>query len=156
MGLFVHELIHILLSAIVAFICYRFAKHEKKKLRRDLYMLCILGALLGGFFVDLDHLLDYSFVYGLNFNLHLFLSGEHFAQMRKIHVLFHGWEYLFILWFAAYKTKNVKLRYFLAATSSGLLSHLVFDMYSNHVYFLGYSVIYRFMHNFDMVYITGH
>lgn len=156
MGLLIHELIHIFLSATSAYVCYRYAKREKKKHRHELLMICILGGLLGGFFVDLDHLIDYTFVYGLNFNLHLFLSGEMFVQMRKIHILFHGWEYIAAMWLIAYKTKNLKLRYFMLSTLLGLFSHLVFDMYSNNVHFFGYSILYRIVYNFDMMYVTGH
>lgn len=154
MSLFVHELVHITLSAIAAAICIYMSRRVKKKLRRELYSVIILGAILGGFFIDLDHLIDYVMAFGLNFNINLFLTGEMFAQLGKIHVFFHAWEYVLILWFLVYKTKNVKLKYFFLSLSLGMLSHLIFDTYVNEVSLLGYSIIYRMIHNFDMSFIT--
>ncbi|MBI1862795.1 hypothetical protein HYS00_01605 [Candidatus Microgenomates bacterium] len=154
--LFIHELTHIILSLMAAAATCYLASREKKQIRRALYLVSFLGALLGGFFVDVDHLIDYVFAFGLHFDLGNFLSGVMFDKLQKIYVFFHAWEWVILLGIIAVHVKKPAIRYFLMALMLGLLSHLIYDTIYNHIYFFGYSIIYRIMHNFDMSAIVLH
>lgn len=153
-GLFFHELVHVVLSAATSGLCYFLVKREKKTLRRELFLFGLLGALAGGFFVDLDHGIEYFMAYGFKFDLSSFFSGHMFADLNKIFVIGHAWEWVPLLGLWASFTKNVRLKYFLIGLGVGLLTHLVFDQYSNHINALGYSIIYRFLVGFDLRAVT--
>lgn len=154
-GLFFHELIHIALSAAAASVCYFMAQKEKKKLRRDHFLFGLLGALAGGFFIDLDHGIEYLMAYGFNIDLSTFFSGHMFVVLNKIYVLGHAWEWLPLLGLGAAYTKDKRLKYFLIGFALGLFTHLVFDQYSNHINTFGYSIIYRILVGFDLRAVTA-
>lgn len=154
-GLFLHELIHIVLSAAAAAVCYFLAQKEKKKLRRELFLMGMLGALAGGFFVDLDHGIEYLLAYGLDIDLNAFFGGHMFVVLDKIYVLGHAWEWIILLGWWAKHAKHKPLKYFLVGLALGLFTHLVFDQYSNHINKFGYSIIYRIAVGFDLRAVTG-
>lgn len=109
-----------------------------------------LAAILGGFLIDLDHVLEYFFVFGLNFNVNKFLHGYQFLTSDKIWLVFHAFEYfpllLIISYFFRYQ-KKLSL-FFLVLAFSGLV-HLVSDCYINNYPAKNYSIIYRASKNFS-------
>lgn len=151
--LFIHEIVHILLSVLAAGIAWNLLPKKKKHVRKHI-ILVTLGAFLGEFLLDTDHLFDYILAYGLRFRLDYFLRGNMFHKLHKIFLPFHAWEWIVILGIGIYLAKNTALRYFLIALTFGLLFHLVYDTLYNHMYVLGYSLIYRFIHGFDTQYLA--
>lgn len=151
--LFKHEIVHFLLTLLAAGTTLIFLP-KKKKYYRKLTIVIMLGAFLGEFLLDTDHLFDYFLAYGLHFRLDYFFKGYMFDKLSKTFVIFHAWEWIAVLGTIICLTKNIIFRYFLIALTLGLLFHLVYDTVYNHVYFLGYSIIYRFIHSFDAKYIA--
>lgn len=109
----------------------------------------LIGGLLGGFFIDLDHVLEYFLVFGPHFNLSDFFNGRQFLVSGQIHTWFHAWEYVPILAFIAWAVRRrpVFVAFFLALTI-GVFVHLVSDCLINHYPPRNYSLIYRYEVNF--------
>lgn len=150
MHLLLHEIAHLIISLLIGFFVWRIYKKP---------LPAFIAALLGGFFIDLDHLFDYYLVFGLNFNLRYFLESDHFLLSKKIYVPFHAWEYVIL--FSIYylnlvkRFKNTKIKIskyilsFLLALTLGIYSHLIIDTATNNIVLPGYSIIYRAINNYD-------
>ena len=147
-----HELTHFLLSLLAAGAVVLVV--PKKKRTKTIVSLIFLGALLGEFFLDADHLIDYAIAFGLSFHLDAFLNGSMFYKAHQTFVLFHGWEWIIVLAIITRFIKNTYIKFFLLAVTTGLLFHLVYDMFYNHFTFLGYSLIYRIFHGFQVKYFS--
>lgn len=146
MSLPVHLLIHFSLSLLVGIIVWRIYGKP---------LLSFLGAVVGGFFIDLDHVLDYFFAFGLNLNLVQFFSGMQFLKSDKMYLLFHGWEYVLILLIATFFVKSEAVKTILLAIALGFFVHLCTDIVINEgMSVKGYSVVYRFKNNFEIEHIV--
>ncbi len=105
---------------------------------------CILAGFCAGFLVDLDHVLEYFLVYGLNFNLVYFLQGRQFIISDKIHLWFHAWEYVLIFILLAYLLKKINIAKIIFVTLALALSvHLLSDSFINRYSPLFYTLSYR-------------
>lgn len=144
-----HEITHIVLSLVVAWFFYRYAKN----------IWVYIVSFLGGFFLDADHLFDYfKFKGGFAFNFQEFISSAYFDAVHKVFLLFHGYEYALILSIIAivllsiksiaWKSKQV-FAFCLLAFSISTFLHLVYDQLSYKPKPLTYSIIYRSSLNFD-------
>ena len=102
MPLFFHELSHLVLSLLVGFVIWK--KWHK-------HIGVFITALLGGVFIDLDHLIDYILAFGTKFNLIFFLKGYQFLKTDKIYVPLHSWELVIILLLTSiFLLSNLKTR----------------------------------------------
>lgn len=112
--------------------------------------LGVLAGFLGGFLIDLDHVLEYFFVFGLTFNFTYFFSGRQFLTSDKVYLIFHAWEWLLVLGGVAYLLrKKLALKVFFLALSLAVLVHLTSDVLINGFPIKFYSIIYRGTHNFS-------
>lgn len=145
MNLIFHELAHVTLSIFSAFFINSFYTINDNSLT-----LLIIISLIGGVLIDTDHLIDYFIAYGWKFDLRKFFKGTEFDVNKKIYVLFHGYEYIAILFVIGMLTqdKNIQAILFTLATSS--LLHLVVDIKLNNVYIRTYSIMYRIRHSFHI------
>lgn len=135
-----HLLIHLILACSVGYLI---------GLRFNKIWLGVLAGISGGFFIDLDHILEYFLVYGPHFNLVYFLEGRQFLSSDKIHIWFHGWEYGLILLGLARLLRRKKYIYvFLIALTFGGLVHLATDCLINQYPPQNYSVLYRYQQGF--------
>ena len=154
MNLFLHELAHIILSLLVGFIVWK-KLHKRSSV--------IIVALLGGVFVDLDHLFDYFFAFGTKFNLTYFVKGYSFLKSDKIYIPLHSWEiviFCLLLFFILTYFKNfmnftnfinlITLKTILLVFSLSLFSHLAFDVISNELPISSYFFIKRANSNFKL------
>jgi hypothetical protein len=135
-----HLSIHFVLAVIVGwFIGRRFNKTA----------LGITAGLLGGFFIDLDHILEYFLVFGSHFNIVYFLEARQFLASGRIHIWFHAWEYAPILFLAAWLVrKNKAVTAFILALALGGFIHLVSDCVINQFPPRDYSLLYRWRSGF--------
>lgn len=136
MSLLYQELIHLALSLLAGFIVYRTWK------KRNVFIF----ALFSGFFIDIDHWFDNWMAYGLNFDIMRFFTSDFFAINIRLYIFFHGWEYIVIFILLGYWIKKYREIFVVLALS--LFFHLIFDVYSNNVTFVGYSVLYRIFTGF--------
>ncbi len=139
MPLFIHLLIHASLALLVGWLAGLYFGRPA---------LMILVALLTGFFIDLDHLLEYLFFFQA-FNLNDFLNSQHLLESGQAFLYFHGWEFVFLLFVLAlifYRRQLIKAILITAALS--LFVHLVSDCFINQLPPRFYSIIYRAKHNF--------
>lgn len=141
MPLSLHLFIHFSLAVVAGLLVGRYYKN---------IWLGIITGILGGFLIDLDHVLEYFFVFGLNFNIFNFLEGRQFLQSDKIIIIFHAWEWLLILGSLIclfWKKKSFKI--FLFALTLGMFVHLCSDVLINQYPPKFYSIIYRAAHHFS-------
>lgn len=149
MSLFFHELSHLILSLLVALILW-------KKLHKHLGVF--IASLLGGVFIDLDHLIDYFLAFGIKFNLTYFLKGYQFLKTDKIYVLLHSWELVIFLFLAlpavAILFRQAKeglfIRILILAFSLSLFLHLIVDVQTNSMKAQSYFLLYRMSNNFEL------
>lgn len=137
MPLLLSELIHLLITCLLGVILYR---HYRK-------WIVWPAILLTGFFLDIDHFVDYFLYYGSNLNLPTFFGNSYFVNPGTVHVPFHGWEYLLILFLLGKSYKKVRIYCYCLAL--GLTGHLFWDQLHNCMPFFGYSIIYRVLNNFS-------
>lgn len=150
MYLFIHELTHLILTLGVGYFVYRIYKKP---------FASFFAALTGGLFIDLDHLFDYFLAFGSRFNLIYFIKGYQFMKNEKIYITLHSWEWVVLLLFIGYFiNKSVKINAsfkkiilsIILSFSLSLFSHLIVDVWVNHVTIPGYSIIYRVRYNFEL------
>ena len=138
MELFLTEVIHLLAGLIVGSLLYY------KYRQRRLFFLCLAVTI----FIDLDHLIDYFLAVNFSrFDLIEFLDTNFVIKANKIYVLFHGWEFVFILLFLAGVIK--KYRPVLLTMGLAIFGHLLVDQFTNGTWIFGYSLIYRLINNFS-------
>lgn len=136
-----HIFIHFILAVLVG---YLVGSHYHR------LHLGIIAGLIGGFFIDLDHVLEYFLVYGPHFNIVYFFEGRQFLSSNQIHLWFHGWEYIPILLLAAWLLRRKKaVSIFLAAMIFGASLHLITDCLINQYPPRNYSLLYRYSQNFS-------
>lgn len=135
-----HLSIHLSFALLVGFIVFRIWHKSTAS---------FMGGALGGFLIDLDHLIDYFLAFGFNFKPDYFINGYQFLKSDKIYVLFHGWEYVIILFGAVYVIKNLKLKSFLFALALGAFFHLSADVVINNASVRFYSIIFRAKNRFE-------
>ncbi|KKP29986.1 MAG: hypothetical protein UR15_C0007G0002 [Parcubacteria group bacterium GW2011_GWA2_31_28] len=141
MNLYLHELTHLTLSLFVGLIIW--------KISGSVYV--ISAALMGGFFIDLDHLLDYFLAFGTKFNLTYFLKGYSFLKTDKIYVIFHSWELIIFLFFTILFFINfITLRALLFSFSLSLFLHLSVDVFTNNMKAQSYFLLYRLFNKFEL------
>ena len=140
MNLTFHLLLHVIISALIAAAIY--TRYRK-------LIPIIAGVLLGGVFVDLDHLIDYFLAFGTSFNLNYFLKGYEFLKSDKIYVLFHAWEWVaLLLIISMFFKKRVVWKILIIAVALGLAGHLYIDTFTNQVRPQGYFITYRTLNRF--------
>jgi len=141
MPLSLHLIIHFTLAIITGYLA---GLHFKK------IELGVLIGFLGGFLIDLDHVLEYFLVYGFHFNLIHFLQGRQFLISDKIHLWFHAWEYvpIFFLLALAFK-KNKVLETILITLAFAMSVHLLTDSVINKYPLKFYSLLNRVEVNFS-------
>ena len=131
-----HLSIHLALAALSGYLVGHFSKQP---------LVGVIAGLLGGFFIDLDHVIEYLLVFGPQFSLEQFLAGRQFLVSSQIFLVFHAWEYAFLLGILALIIKKrwpLAAVFILALAFSGVV-HLASDSVINDYPLRNYSVIYR-------------
>ncbi|OGZ31576.1 MAG: hypothetical protein A3H02_02610 [Candidatus Niyogibacteria bacterium RIFCSPLOWO2_12_FULL_41_13] len=108
-----------------------------------------LAAIAGGVFVDLDHFIDYYFVFGFDLRWDYFFNGYQFLKSGKDYIFFHGWEYVLILFFLLFVFKNKSAKSVVLGLALGMFFHLSLDSALNGLPVRSYSIIERAKNNFE-------
>lgn len=141
MPLSIHLTIHFLVALLVGYLAGLYFKKMS---------LALMAGVIGGFFIDLDHLLEYFFYYGYHFNLSYFLEGREFLLSDKIHLIFHAWEYAPLLFLIAYLLRKKRsLAIFICTLSLAGFFHIFSDVFINRYPLKFYSISYRASQNFS-------
>lgn len=141
MSLALHLGVHFALAVLTGYLLGSYFNNKK---------LGVIFGILGGFLIDLDHVLEYFLVYGASFNLEWFFQSRQFLASDMVRLYFHAWEYLPVLLILAFifrKKEKVKIALVVLALSGAV--HLVSDVLINDSYFKYYSLYYRASHNFS-------
>lgn len=138
-----HLAIHLYLAILTGYLAGKYFKN---------ILLGIIVGICGGFFIDLDHVLEYFLVFNWQFDLYNFLDGRQFLVSDKIHLWFHAWEYIFILLLLSWFFRNNKiLKIILVTLSLAMSVHLLTDTIINKVPLKFYTIIYRANRGFEAI-----
>lgn len=140
-SLALHITIHFVLAVLVGLAVGSYFKKP---------WLGIIAGIMGGFLIDLDHVLEYFFIFGPHFNFIYFMEGRQFLVSNKILLIFHGWEYAVVILAAAWflrRRRNIYI--FLLALACGGIIHLASDCVLNNYPPRNYSIVYRASQGFS-------
>lgn len=132
-----HEFLHLAIAILVGFLA---AFVFKQKRLIFLSLVVSLG-------IDLDHLADYFYYFGLNLRNPI-TGPDFFCLSGKLLIPLHAWEFLPILLILTWRLE--KLRGILMTVALALAGHYLLDQFSNATFPLGYSLIFRLSQNFDI------
>lgn len=136
----IHLFIHFSLAIFSGYLAGRYFKNLK---------LGILMGFVGGFLIDMDHVLEYLLVFGPHFNFLYFSQGREFLASDQLHLWFHAWEYVPIMIIVGLLFKKNKIVKIIIITLAFAVSiHLATDMVINRCPFSFYTLTYRARHNF--------
>lgn len=134
MGLLVDEVMH----GVVAIPFAGLLWYKSKSWRQILIFYLVV------YLIDLDHLLDYWFYYGLRFDWNEFISLDFFSEKATVYLVFHAWEWVVFMFFFSIRRGWKSI---LAAVNLGMFAHLLWDIH-NFWSVEFYSIIYRAIHEF--------
>ena len=141
MFLLIDELVHFSIALLIGLFFYW--RHRRWEL--------ILAALIPGFLIDVDHLIDYFLWHGFTFDLRLFFDVDSYMETSgKVYVLFHGWELIPVFWLLGqWLGKRSKIKDLSWAVSLAYFGHLFWDYLAFYRYPLNYSLIFRIINRFE-------
>lgn len=141
LSLALHLSIHFILACLAGFLAGRYFG----KIR-----LGVIAGILGGFFIDLDHVLEYFFAFGPSLDLVHFFQGRQFLASGKMFLVFHAWEYIPLLLLLAwiFRRRRNAFVFILSLTFAGTV-HLAADCIFNSYPVRNYSIIYRASQGFE-------
>jgi hypothetical protein len=140
--LFHHEFYHYLVTIIIILILYGIFKN---------YWV-ILFAVVTGILVDIDHLFDYLYYSVHHSSLRFPFAVDYFKGSMKVFVLFHGWEYIPLLFFLGkYLEILLNTNGIMLALILGYTGHLTIDVITYRPSPLGYFLLYRLINGFNIV-----
>ena len=98
-----------------------------------------------GFLIDIDHVFDYVREYGFQVSREKFFRVFYENRFRKLLLVFHGWEWIGILFLLA---RYCDRSGWALGMAIGALQHLVLDQIGNTVTGPGYFFVYRIWKRF--------
>ncbi len=137
----IHLSIHFIVAGLVGLLAGKFFNELK---------IGIIAGIMGGFLIDLDHVLEYFFTFGLRFNFTHFFQGRQFLVSNRMLSIFHAWEYILVILLVIFLVRryhNIKI-FFITLVLSATV-HLVSDCIINKFPPRNYSIIYRAAKGFN-------
>lgn len=141
MNIYLHLGIHFVLSLIPGYITWKIWGK---------FWPALIAGIMGGFFIDLDHFIEYFIVFGLHFNYQHFMKGYQFVTSEDAYLIFHAWEYVPILLLLVLAFKNKVVKTVLFALAIGFLIHLCSDVVLNGAPISFYSITHRYNAGFHV------
>ena len=106
-----------------------------------------VSCALIGFFIDLDHCLDFWLERGLRLDPREFFDFCYRGTSRKFYDLLHGWEFIPLLWLLTRVEAWSDVGWGLTV---GYTLHLLGDqLFNRHLHRFTYFFLYRLRHRFD-------
>ena len=118
--------------------------------------LCLPAALLAGWLIDIDHLLDFGWYVVHSWpdiDWSLLADGGYFTINDKVIVPLHSWEITLLLLAGASMLPQRDI-WLSAAWSHGL--HLLHDQLTYRVRLFGYSFLMRMTNGFRLIFFCKH
>lgn len=101
---------------------------------------------LSSLLVDIDHIIDYTREFGIkNFNFHIFCEACYESHIKKVTLVLHSFELLFLLWICI---AIFKLNIYWVSFALGITFHYLLDCLFNPVLLFTYFFIYRWRNQF--------
>ena len=105
------------------------------------------SSLISGVLIDIDHVLDYFLVYGINIRIKQFFDVCHTQKILRVWLIFHSWELLFLMGISAF---IVRWNPWLVGTIVGFTQHIILDQLFNKTNKWTYSFFWRLKNDFSM------
>lgn len=137
-----HLSIHFLLAVVSSLLAGYYFKEK---------IVSFLAGIVAGFFIDLDHALEYLLVFKGHFNFQYFFEGRQFLTSEQLHLWFHAWELVPVLFIIAWLFRRQRVVKIIAITMAfaGAV-HLATDVVINQVSPKFYLLGYRASRDFQM------
>ncbi len=136
-----HESVHIIVALLISSALY--LRYKNLKL--------VLIALIVSIFLDIDHLIDYlNYAIATN-NFSFPFATDYFHGSDKVIVLFHGWEWVPVLWVIGKKLgKKNNIRGLEWWIVFPYLGHLLVDQFSYTSNPFAYFLTFRILTGFNI------
>lgn len=105
-----------------------------------------IASFISGVFTDLDHIIDYLLEHRSRLHVNEFFYYFYQEKHNKITLLFHGWEWLFIL---VIVTLAMNFNLWIVGVLTGYAHHIISDYLYNKTSLWTYSLTWRWIHKFD-------
>lgn len=145
MASYIDIVLHVFFSFLAGFLVWKlYGNNDRKN-----FLLSIFFAFIAGVLIDLDHFIDNFIFFDWNFNFDYFIRGEYFVRSGKNYILFHGFEYVLILFvILKFFAKTKKAKMIVASLVLAMLLHLLVDIFFFSIPLINYSILYRIFTNF--------
>ena len=100
---------------------------------------------IGGVFIDLDHLVDYSLNHTGTLDLKKMYDKFMTLDLKRFYLVLHSYELVFCLWFYI---SIFKPNILWTAFATGYTSHIILDQLTNPIKVQGYFLSYRIYKKF--------
>jgi hypothetical protein len=127
---------HVAVSALISGILYMVYKS----------WALTIASLLSGIFIDLDHAIDYFIKFGPKLDMKKFSDSFYGEKYKKLTLIFHGWEWLILLFLASWFTD---WNHWIMGILIGFGQHMIIDKLYNISTLGSYSLIWRWINRFD-------
>lgn len=143
MYLLLHEFGHVLAYTCFALLIFIF---KKEYFSARNYFIGLVFTI----FIDTDHLIDYYFYVGTEFDISEFLLGGYFEANQSVIVFFHSWEVI-MLFFLLFFIQKDKVKYsWILFIALALFAHVIFDVYWYGFDTRAYFLLYRASSGFSV------
>ncbi|MBC8554689.1 MAG: hypothetical protein H8D23_34185 [Candidatus Brocadiales bacterium] len=105
------------------------------------------SSLISGVLIDIDHILDYFMVHGLNMRIRQFFEECHNHKILRVRLIFHSWELLFLLSISAF---IVRWNPWIVGTIAGFTQHIILDQVFNKPNRWTYFFFWRLKNGFSV------
>lgn len=111
-----------------------------------------ITSLIGGIFIDVDHLVDYYIHRGIDLRIKRFFNWCYRNEWETLIIFFHSIELIFILWITI---SMFNLGLFWIGLAIGVSQHLILDILVNReiINAVSYFFIFRCIKGFRKEYI---
>jgi len=113
-------------------------------------MIDSLGCLIGGVFIDTDHIFDFMIIHKFKeYSIKRFMNPQDWKRTPKIYLVFHSYECLIPCWILFYLTGWTS---FGLAFTIGFLTHLWMDQFLNRdfpIYPFSHFILVKAYHKFQ-------
>jgi hypothetical protein len=105
------------------------------------------SSLISGVLIDIDHVLDYFWDYGINLRIKKFFEVMYSKKISRLWLIFHSWELLFLLIICAFL---MSWNPWIVGTIIGFTHHLISDQIFYKLNKWSYFFFWRMKNSFSV------
>jgi len=138
MTLLIHEILHLLVGAILGLVLARVGQ----------WRAVLPWILLSSLLIDVDHIADYLRTVGPHWDTRALTTGSYFASSGRVMVLLHSWELAVVMVLIGLIVGDRKYSAPLLGLGIGMIGHLAVDQVWYRQPWSSYFLVMRWLHGF--------